>query len=1243
MTCPKCGKKNTDNVNRCRYCGYVMSPDDIPSRKLQNRRIRRRKKRLRALRKTIIAFLAVAAVITACIVFIPPVNRFFTGRVLAGRSSGENDEQTIHVECPDGKQITYHRSDASHIAADEILGVSFIDNELILSFDDTVASDAVQAAVSPYGGTIVGVNDFLNSYQILFDREYTYDELLGVQDEIVSKLPGADAAPNYYLKIGLAEYTPNDREWIHEWGDEPAGKNWGVEAIHAPDMWEYYMPMDKSTVNVGVLDNQFYADHEDLDFKETFLNSYVFFEEKSHHGTHVSGIIAATFNNNLGIAGIARYANLYGASYIGIGYNPSEYDFDGTTCCTICSIESGLTYLIAAKQCKVINLSIVWGADNLKESDYDQAGHMERQLRKLIDKGFDFLIVKASGNDRKDYESGNLFAAITDPLVLSRMIIVGAAELGDCGDGNPYHVWRKSNFGSAVDLIAPGADIYSTVPPTGLFGRLYDNHSGTSMAAPHVTGTAAAIWSAFPELTAVQIKQVLCSTAQGSYGYAEEISDRYPMLDAYAAIQKAAEIAQADSSVTEQTTPDWSAAYQNYVLNRKFLNYGDSTLGYGDLESGPALITFALHDMNGDAVPELIIFNGFNGRDLQANYVFTYTGTEVAYCGKTLAAAYAVDDYPGLFSSMTSTGSYLEEQYTGQYAEITYLDYHSLYGTTVTKESVSVTGLPISSSGRIIISRTANDAVYEAGQRAPHYLATVTWQELNTEGWDSFVRRYSGEVVEIPLQVGETSWSAAYESFVVEEEYLSTGLTFSSDENSQPHFSLCDLDRNGVPELLAFNGLGPMTGGNTYVFTCKDGQVQQVGSLHEGSGYPYRYEGSSYPGLFVNWGEGTSHQQLYFEMNGEQLVEMPVRIVAMTENQTHSSTPLTDNQDLYNYAVSCEESGLNRALPFFGLSEIRTMGWDAFVQAESSYGLLQESDSEEITIGYSGYTTQFGPKELSVDSSAGIYENKNLSVLCAMLSDAAYSDGGTQLALLYRDMFDGTYCDLRFDYSDQNFCSGIALGEKVINGERINVLVITIKGTEVRLDISSLDVDFSELFTDIDSSRTEYKSYLAYSAIVEFEQRILSQVNELLANNIDRMDLSRPLKIIITGHSLGGAAANLIGATYTDGCTSGSGWWSELAGCEDIYCYTFAAINALDSADPGISFPISDGYENIHNIINSYDGVVAGANITRGHSISDGKFGHNDWIEKDYSDDTLENHQMYRYLESVDCDLVSEK
>jgi len=102
-----------------------------------------------------------------------------------------------------------------------------------------------------------------------------------------------------------------------------------------------------------------------------------------------------------------------------------------------------------------------------------------------------------------------------------------------------------SNYGSQLDVVAPGTDILSTVP-----NNLIGNSSGTSMASPHVAGIAALVLSVNPCLTGKQVRDIIEQTAQkvGNYSYAND-SDRYNgawnnemgygLVNAYEAVKKA--------------------------------------------------------------------------------------------------------------------------------------------------------------------------------------------------------------------------------------------------------------------------------------------------------------------------------------------------------------------------------------------------------------------------------------------------------------------------------------------------------------------------------------------------------------------------------------------------------------------------------------------------------------------------------------------------------------------------------
>lgn len=139
----------------------------------------------------------------------------------------------------------------------------------------------------------------------------------------------------------------------------------------------------------------------------------------------------------------------------------------------------------------------------------------------------------------------SIFSGIEDSEVESMIIVVGSAAVsgkhsyfGCKHDG--YRVASYSNRGSRVDVLAPGGDnestkfpdaqIYSTIP--GGYGYLY----GTSMACPHVAGVAAMIFGIDPTFTAKEVKDIIVSTATGSYG---SVKEQYPLLNARMAVEKA--------------------------------------------------------------------------------------------------------------------------------------------------------------------------------------------------------------------------------------------------------------------------------------------------------------------------------------------------------------------------------------------------------------------------------------------------------------------------------------------------------------------------------------------------------------------------------------------------------------------------------------------------------------------------------------------------------------------------------
>jgi subtilisin family serine protease len=203
------------------------------------------------------------------------------------------------------------------------------------------------------------------------------------------------------------------------------------------------------------------------------------------HGTHVSGIIAAERNNQLGVDGIADNAKIMVVRVVPDG---DEYDKD---------VALGIFYAVN-NGAKVINMSFGKGFSPEKF-------WIDSAINFAATK--DVLLVHAAGNDSKNVDSIPSFPTaifLNTGAFASNFITVGASTDPRISKGN--FIADFSNYGkNTVNVFAPGVKIYSTVPGVSNYANL----QGTSMAAPIVTGLAALLRGYFPSLSAVQTKEII--------------------------------------------------------------------------------------------------------------------------------------------------------------------------------------------------------------------------------------------------------------------------------------------------------------------------------------------------------------------------------------------------------------------------------------------------------------------------------------------------------------------------------------------------------------------------------------------------------------------------------------------------------------------------------------------------------------------------------------------------------------
>jgi len=214
-----------------------------------------------------------------------------------------------------------------------------------------------------------------------------------------------------------------------------------------------------------------------------------------NHGTHVAGTIAAIDNNNTGISGVAPNAKIMAVKAI-----------DASGSGTESSCAEGLLYA-ALNGAHVINNSWGGGFDDVITSAIQTAY------------GLGSTIVFAAGNDNKPLNS------VSDYASMSETISVGST---DSSDGKA----PTSNYGTTLDVAAPGENIYSTMATDA-----YQYLSGTSMAAPHVSGVAALILAYRPSFSNEDVRQVLRTSAVdlGAVGFDSVFG--HGRIDAYQALQ----------------------------------------------------------------------------------------------------------------------------------------------------------------------------------------------------------------------------------------------------------------------------------------------------------------------------------------------------------------------------------------------------------------------------------------------------------------------------------------------------------------------------------------------------------------------------------------------------------------------------------------------------------------------------------------------------------------------------------
>lgn len=300
-----------------------------------------------------------------------------------------------------------------------------------------------------------------------------------------------------------AHAVPNDELYPRQWALSNTRQNGGTLGVDigAEEAWEYAQSFGSSDVMVAVTDSGIDYTHPDL--AANVVDGYNFvsklyatyppddYSDNYGHGTHVAGIIGAVANNSVGVAGVDGAVSLLSCRIYAVDPLSGE-----AVWATSGEIAQAFEYA-CLNGAKVNNNSWSW-------SEYSSL--LDAAIIRAQD--YDMLFVCASGGAKKDDVDPDATNDMAHDLDITRLypaalrrdnvIVVAATD----SDG---HMAGFSNYSpTLVHLAAPGVDIYSTYPDGG-----YVSMSGTSMAAPFVSGAAAFLYSLSPDASYVAIKDAL--------------------------------------------------------------------------------------------------------------------------------------------------------------------------------------------------------------------------------------------------------------------------------------------------------------------------------------------------------------------------------------------------------------------------------------------------------------------------------------------------------------------------------------------------------------------------------------------------------------------------------------------------------------------------------------------------------------------------------------------------------------
>ena len=403
--------------------------------------------------------------------------RFWTNaKEIAG--NGKDDDHDGHIDDvhgwnfiggADGKDVDYDTFALTRMYV-RCAGTPQTMTELAMPMPDSTTCRKVSAEYAKQKDEINATLDQVRSISALLKRALPLLKQAAGTDSLTPAIVAAIQDTTPQVRLSRQVYLQLASEGVTPQGVDDAATEYGVQSKYGLDTL-----FDPRTI-VG--DN--YADVSQRDYGNADITG-----PDAKHGTHVAGIIAAVPQDGVGMQGIASAALIMPVRAIPDG---DERDKD---------VANAIRYAVD-HGARVINMSFGKPYSPFKSAVDDAVKYADAH---------GVLMVLAAGNDGASLDTASNFPTpyYNGGGRAANWIEVGASSWRG---GDTVAVAFSNYSHTRVDVFAPGEDILSSVQGGG-----YERLSGTSMAAPVVSGLAALIMSYYPNLTVAQVRQIILDSA----------------------------------------------------------------------------------------------------------------------------------------------------------------------------------------------------------------------------------------------------------------------------------------------------------------------------------------------------------------------------------------------------------------------------------------------------------------------------------------------------------------------------------------------------------------------------------------------------------------------------------------------------------------------------------------------------------------------------------------------------------